>query len=41
MLGFGVAMAILTGMVVAFSVVYKRETGQNLFKDLFKDMFNK
>lgn len=41
MVGCFVAITILIGLVLAVAVIYKKETGRNLFKDLYNDMFNK
>ena len=38
MIGFLVAMFILIGTLVVFSIIYKKETGRNFFKDIFNDM---
>lgn len=41
MRGFLTSMLILFGTLVLFHAVYKKETGRNLFKDIFNDMFKK
>ena len=41
MLGLFGAMAILTGTLFVFAIVYKRETSRNFFGDLFNDLRNK
>lgn len=38
MRGLLAAISILTVTVITFAVVYKRETGRNLFKDLLKHL---
>ena len=41
MIGILCSMFILMGVLIIFSVIYKKEVGRNFFKDIFNDVFGK
>lgn len=40
MLGFIVVMAMMIGLIIAASIIYKKRTGRNLFIDWLNDIRN-
>ena len=41
MLGLFGAISILIATLVAFAIIYKKETGRNFFADLYNDIRNR